>query len=314
MLASGTRPAPSGHRRQVLLSVVCLALAAVATIALWPQLGPTVAHAAEGLGRIRPELLVLSGALFAAAPVFCGLAWRDAILRAGGEVGRVDACARYGVGSFVNSVAPAHLGDIVRAVLLLEKLPAGGRRRIVPWFGVIQGARLAALVALAIAAALPGLLILLPLVLPIALVVAALSRGTAQLVCLAFLSPMAKAAAIAVVLAGLDVGSPLDALAVVPALELAALIPLTPGNVGVAGAAASGALYAQGLPMSTAVQAGLVLHAVETAAGLTYGTASVLAWLAGLRPVRGLARGSRAVRSAARAATIGRPQPEATKP
>ncbi len=145
--------------------------------------------------------------------------------------------------------------------------------------------------------------------------VAALSRGTAQLVCLAFLSPMAKAAAIAVVLAGLDVGSPLDALAVVPALELAALIPLTPGNVGVAGAAASGALYAQGLPMSTAVQAGLVLHAVETAAGLTYGTASALAWLAGLRPVRGLARGSRAVRSAtARAATIGRVQPEATKP
>lgn len=315
MLASGTRPVPSGHRRQVLLSVVCLALAAVATIALWPQLGPTVAHAAEGLGRIRPELLILSGALFAASPVFCGLAWRDAILRAGGEVGRVDACARYGVGSFVNSVAPAHLGDIVRAVLLLEKLPAGGRRRIVPWFGVIQGARLAALVALAIAAALPGLLILLPLVLPIALVVAALSRGTAQLVCLAFLSPMAKAAAIAVVLAGLDVGSPLDALAVVPALELAALIPLTPGNVGVAGAAASGALYAQGLPMSTAVQAGLVLHAVETAAGLTYGTASALAWLAGLRPVRGLARGSRAVRSAAaRAATIGRVQPEATKP
>ena len=315
MLASGTRPAPSGHRRRVLLSVFCLAVAGVATIALWPLLGPAVAHAAEGLGRIRPELLLLSGALFAAAPLFCGLAWRDAIVRAGGEVGRVDACARYGVGSLVNSVAPAHLGDIVRAVLLLEKLPAGGRRRIVPWFGVIQGARLAALVALAIAAALPGLLILLPLVLPIALLVAALSRGTAQLVCLAFLSPMAKAAAIAVVLAGLDVGSPLDALAVVPALELAALIPLTPGNVGVAGAAASGALYAQGLPMSTAVQAGLVLHAVETAAGLTYGTASALAWLAGLRPVRGLARGSRAVRSAtARAATIGRVQPEATKP
>lgn len=315
MLASGTKPARRGHRRQVLLSVVCLALAVVATIALWPQLGPTVAHAAEGLGRIRPELLILSGALFAAATVFCGLAWRDAILRAGGEVGRVDACARYGVGSFVNAVAPAHLGDIVRAVLLLEKLPAGGRRRIVPWFGVIQGARLAALAALAIAAALPGFLILLPLVLPVALVVAALSRGTAQLVCLAFLSPMAKAAAIAVVLVGLDVGSPLDALAVVPALELAALLPLTPGNVGVAGAAASGALFAQGMPMSTAVQAGLVIHAVETAAGLTYGTASALAWLAGLKPVRGAARGWRGLRSAAaRTAATVRTQPEAGSP
>ena len=315
MFASGAKPARSGHRRQVLLSVACLALAVVATIALWPQLGPAVAHAAEGLARIRPELLVLSGALFAAATMFCGLAWRDAILRAGGEIGRVDACARYGVGSFVNSVAPAHLGDLVRAVLLLEKLPAGGRRRIVPWFGVIQGARLAALAALAIAAALPGLLIVLALAIPVALLVVARSRGTAQLVCLSFLSPLAKAAAIAVVLVGLDVGSPLDALAVVPALELAALLPLTPGNVGVAGAAASGALLAQGLPMSTAVQAGLVLHAVETAAGLTYGTASALAWLAGLRPVRGTARGWRGLRSAvARTAATARTQPEAGSP
>jgi hypothetical protein len=313
VLASGTGPAPSGHRRRVLLSVFCLVLAGVATIALWPLLGPAVAHAAEGLGRIRPELLILSGALFAAAPVFCGLAWRDAIVRTGGEVGRVDACARYGVGSFVNSVAPAHLGDIVRAVLLLEKLPAGGRRRIVPWFGVIQGARLAALAALAIAAALPGLLGLFAILVPGALVLATLGRGTTRLVCLAFLSPLAKAAAIAVVLVGLDVGSPMDALAVVPALELAALIPLTPGNVGVAGAAASGALYAQGLPMSTAVQAGLALHAIETAAGLTYGSASALAWLAGLKPVRGLARGWRELQSAAAPAARG-VQPEAGGP
>jgi uncharacterized membrane protein YbhN (UPF0104 family) len=311
VLASGTRPAPSGHRRRVLLSVFCLVLAVIATIGLWPLIGPTVAHAVEGLGRIRPELIVLSGALFAAAPVFCGLAWHDAIVRAGGEVGRVDACARYGVGSFVNSVAPAHLGDIVRAVLLLEKLPAGGRRRIVPWFGVIQGARLAALAALAIAAALPGLLAFLAILVPGALVLATLGRGTTRLVCLAFLSPLAKAAAIAVVLVGLDVGSPLDALTVVPALELAALVPLTPGNVGVAGAAASGALLAQGLPMSTAVQAGLALHAIETAAGLTYGAASSLAWLAGLGPVRGVARSWRALRTAVRPPAAGRTQPEA---
>jgi uncharacterized membrane protein YbhN (UPF0104 family) len=295
----------------VLLSVACLGLAAVATIALWPLVGPAVAHTAEGLGRISPELLILSGVLFAAAPIFCGLAWRDAIVRAGGDVGRVDACARYGVGSFVNSLAPAHLGDVVRVVLLLEKLPAGGRRRIVPWFGVIQGARLAALIALAIAATLPGLLAFLALLVPGALVLATLGRGTTRLVLLAFVSPLAKAAAIAVVLVGLDIGSPLDAMAVVPALELAALIPLTPGNVGVAGAAASGALFAQGLPMSTAVQAGLALHAIETAAGLTYGTASALAWLAGLGPVRGAGRSWRALRTAVRPAAAARTQPDA---
>jgi uncharacterized membrane protein YbhN (UPF0104 family) len=302
----------TGHRRQVLLSVSCFALAVAATIALWPLISPAIADAAEGLGRISPELLVLSGALFAAAPIFCGLAWRDAIVRAGGDLGRVDACARYGVGSFVNSVAPAHLGDVVRAVLLLEKLPAGGRRRILPWFGVIQGARLAALAALALAAVLPWFLLPLTAAIPGALVLLTLRRGTTRLVCLAFLSPLAKAAAIAVVLVGLDVGSPLHALAVVPALELAALVPLTPGNVGVAGAAASGALFAQGLPMDAAIQAGLVLHAVETAAGLTYGSASAVAWLTGLEPVRGLSKGLRS--AAARAAAAARVQPEATKP
>ena len=59
----------------------------------------------------------------------------------------------------------------------------------------------------------------LSLLVPGALVVATLGRGTTRLVLLAFVSPLAKAAAIAVVLVGLDVGSPLDAMAVVPALE-----------------------------------------------------------------------------------------------
>jgi uncharacterized membrane protein YbhN (UPF0104 family) len=315
VLASDARPAPCVSRRRVLLSVSGLVLSVVVAAAVWPLIGPPVADAAEGLGRIRLELILLAGALFAAAPISCGLAWHDAIQRAGGRIGRLDACARYGVGSFVNSVAPAHLGDLVRVVLLVEKLPAGGRRRIVPWFGVMQVARLAALVALALAAALPWFLLPLAALAPVALVLATLGRGTTRLVCLSFLSPLAKAAAIAVILVGLDVGAPLDALAVVPALELAALVPLTPGNVGVAGAAAAGALYAQGIPMTEAVQAGLVLHAVETAAGMAYGSVASLAWIAGLRPVQSLVRGSKALRSAAtRAAAVGRIQADATKP
>lgn len=313
MPGSSTQPARGQLRRRVLLSISCFALVGVGAAAAWPLVGPSLADAADGLGQAPPSLLLLAGLLFAGAPVCCGLAWREAILHAGGRVGRLDACARYGVGSLVNSVAPAHLGDLVRAVLLLERLPAGARRGILRWFGVIQGARIVALVALAVAAALPAPLV--PLALVPAAVVLALARGTRRLVCLAFLAPLAKAAAIAVVLAGLEIGSPRDALAVVPALELAALVPLTPGNVGVAGAAAAGALYAQGLPLSAAVQAGLVLHAVETAAGLAYGTTSALAWLAGLRPRRSLARASRTLRSfAARAATARPVEPEATNP
>jgi uncharacterized membrane protein YbhN (UPF0104 family) len=307
--ASGTQPAWAQLRRRVLLSIPCFALVLVALVVARPLLASALAGAADGLGRTTPSLLLLAALFFAAAPACCGLAWREAILHAGGRVGRIDACARYGVGSLVNAIAPAHLGDVVRAVLLLERLPAGTRRGIVRWFSVIQCARIAALVALGVAAILPAPLVPLALVSAGALVLV-LGRGRRRLVCFAFLAPLAKAAAIAVVLVGLDVGSPVDALAVVPALELAALVPLTPGNVGVAGAAAAGALLAQGLPLSAAVQAGLVLHAVETAAGLAYGTTSALAWLAGLGRGRSLA--PRRVRAAvARAAPTRRVASEA---
>ena len=65
----------------------CLALAVVATIALWPLVGPAVAHAAEGLGRIRPELLILSGGALRGGPGVLrpGLAPRDSPRRRRGR-------------------------------------------------------------------------------------------------------------------------------------------------------------------------------------------------------------------------------------
>lgn len=314
MPASGAQPARPCLRRRVLLSVSCLILAGLSAVAVRSLIDRPLSEAADGLAGMAPEYVLLAAAMFALAPLFCGLAWHQAILLAGGRLGRVDACARYGVGSLVNSVAPAHLGDVVRAVLLLERLPPGSRGGILPWFGVIQGARLAALAALTIAALLPGPLALLALAAPAgALLVTA--RRSARLALFAFLAPFAKAAAIAVVLQGLGVGSPRDALVVVPALELAALLPLTPGNIGVAGAAAAGALHAQGLPISEAVQAGLVLHAIETAAGLVYGTGATLVWTGGLGTNRGLVRGPRALQQRiVRAVASGRVQAAGSKP
>ena len=314
MPASGAQPARPCLRRRVLLSVSCLILAGLSAVAVRSLIDRPLSDAADGLAGMAPEYVLLAAAMFALAPLFCGLAWHQAILLAGGRLGRVDACARYGVGSLVNSVAPAHLGDVVRAVLLLERLPPGSRGGILPWFGVIQGARLAALAALTIAALLPGPLALLALAAPAgALLVTA--RRSARLALFAFVAPFAKAAAIAVVLQGLGVGSPRDALVVVPALELAALLPLTPGNIGVAGAAAAGALHAQGLPISEAVQAGLVLHAIETAAGLVYGTGATLVWTGGLGTNRGLVRGPRALQQRiVRAVASGRVQAAGSKP
>jgi uncharacterized membrane protein YbhN (UPF0104 family) len=275
--ASGAQPGGVRLSRRVLLSLSSFALVAVAAVAVWPALRSPLEEAARAASRADGRLLLLGGLLFAAAPLGCGLAWRHALNRAGGRLGRVDACARYGVGSLINSFAPGHLGDVARTALLMEALPRGGRRKIVHCFGAIQATRIAALATFVVAASLPPSLVVLVPVLALPAVGILLRLGAWRLVALSLVGPAAKVAAVASVLAALDTPSPLrSALAVVPALELAALVPLTPGNVGVASAAAAIALHSAGLAMADAVEAGLVMHAVETAAGISFGTASAL--------------------------------------
>jgi len=268
--------------RRPLLSLFGLAAAIGTGIAAWPVIQPLLRAAAKAAALGDARVLILAGLLFAAVPAGCGLMWQHAIRRAGGRLGRVDACAGYGVGSLINSFAPAHLGDVARTALLLKALPPGGRRRIVTCFGAIQATRIATLGGLALAAMLPVELAGLTFV-PLAAVIG-VWRGASQLVMLSLASSLAKVAAVATVLVALNVPSPIRAaLAVVPALELAALLPLTPANIGVASAAAAVALHTRGLATPEAVQAGIVLHMVETAAGIAYGTVSALLCLVWLR-------------------------------
>jgi uncharacterized membrane protein YbhN (UPF0104 family) len=87
----------------------------------------------------------------------------------------------------------------------------------------------------------------------------------------------ARIAAAATVGIALGISHPLGtAMLVVPALEVAGLIALTPANAGVAGGAAAIAFNAQGTPMHAALAAGFVVHAVETCAGVAFGAASAL--------------------------------------
>jgi uncharacterized membrane protein YbhN (UPF0104 family) len=98
------------------------------------------------------------------------------------------------------------------------------------------------------------------------------------LVCWVMGTIAARVAAAAAVASAFGVPHPLAAaLLVVPALELAGVIPLTPANVGVAGGAAALAFHTQGMPMRDALAAGMALHAVETAAGIVVGAASAIA-------------------------------------
>jgi hypothetical protein len=77
--------------------------------------------------------------------------------------------------------------------------------------------------------------------------------------------------------AALGIPHPLTAaLVIVPAIELARKLPLTPGNVGLTSAAVAVALHGQGVPMSAAVATGIALHAVETVVGVTFGAVGAL--------------------------------------
>lgn len=274
MPLSGAHRLPFTRSIRFLLSLGLLGGAIAAGTLAWPALEPELAAAAAAAGRADGRILVLAGVLFAAAPASSGLLWAAAIRRSGGRIRRLDACARFGIGSLVNSVAPAHLGGAVRTTLLLEPVATAGRRRVVECLGTVQLARLAALGGLLLTAAVP---VLAPLALVAVAGTALLARrgGAARLVLLAQLPILARLAAATAVLFALGLPSPLRfALAAVAALELAAAVPLTPGNLGVASAAAALALGATGVPGTEPVTAGIVLHGLETVAGVGYGATS----------------------------------------
>ena len=276
MSPSDAQPVRPRLGRRALLSLFCLLVAGCAAIFAWPTLRPTLEQAAVAARGADESLLLLAGGLFATSPASCGLLWRHVIVRAGGRLGNVEACARYGIGSLVNSFAPAHLGDIVRAALLLETLPPGARRQIVRCFGVVQGVRIATIGGLALASSLPVELAPIPMLVGLG-AFWAFSRDSGRLLLLALLGPLAKVGAVASVLAALGMPAPLRAaLTVVPALELASFLPLTPANLGVASAAATVALQAQGFTLAEAAPASIVVHGIETAAGMGYGAGSAI--------------------------------------
>ncbi|MGI8973455.1 MAG: lysylphosphatidylglycerol synthase domain-containing protein [Gaiella sp.] len=86
-----------------------------------------------------------------------------------------------------------------------------------------------------------------------------------------------KVAAVTAIAAAFGVERPLAAaLVVVPAIELAAVLPVTPGNAGVASAAVAFALGAHGVEATTALAAGIAFGATEMLASIAVGAAGAL--------------------------------------
>jgi uncharacterized membrane protein YbhN (UPF0104 family) len=291
-------------------SNLCLSaalLAAVAVAAAGPQLLRShVAAAFDSLADANRAWLVVAVAGFAAAFVLGVGAWRAAFAAAGARIGRRDACARIGVGCLVNSFAPAKLGDAVKVALCARAIDAPGRiwtaGGVYAALAAARGIVLAAFVvaasatralpiwpvfalaglggAVALAAHLSPRLRRHPHIAQLLAGAAALERSPrAAAAVLGWTAAMviARLAATIAVAAALGVPHPLvAALVILPALDLAGALPLTPGSVGIGSGAVAVALAARGIGMSQALGVGIAMQGLETLVSVAAGSAGAL--------------------------------------
>jgi len=292
-------------RRQLVLAV--LSTGTLILLAASPQLlGGRVADALAGLGDAEPTWLWLAALLFVSMHALSGLAWGVALRSCGSPIDHADAIARYGVGSGLNAVAPFRVGSAVRVALFARVSEidgalwqAGGAGAAVGavravWFASLVGAAAAAdvvpawplaVIAIGIGAGVVATIVSgrVPLRRRLGLVLhafQALSRAPRSLGAVAVLTATGlacKVAAVSAIVAALGIERPLlAALVVVPAIELAAVLPITPGNAGVASAAVAFALGVHGVEAATALAAGIAFGATEMLAAIAVGAAGAL--------------------------------------
>jgi uncharacterized membrane protein YbhN (UPF0104 family) len=314
--------------------------ALVALLAARPELvGSKLVDSLQGVTAADPAWLWAAGLAFVVMHVTGALAWRSALAACGTRTGCRDAVARYGVGSGLNAVAPAHLGSAARIALFGRIVEGdGGVWRVggvAAAVGAVRGVWLAGvLTAAAATGAAPAWpLAVLAGVFGVAAAVALgsrrirtrarfahlldgfreLGRRPRALLAVAALTAggMAlKLAAAGAIAMAFGVDRPvLTALVLVPAVELAAVMPLTPGNTGIASAAIALALGATGVDAETALATGIAFGAVETLAAVAIGAAGALALFGTtMRPALRFAvaaAGSSAVASACALTVIG---------
>lgn len=278
-------------------------LALLAAVAATPQLlRARVVSALDSISGASPWWLWLAGIAFGLGFVCTVAAWRAAFAAAGGRIAPGQCAARLGVGSLVNSFAPAKLGDAVKVALCARAIDAPGRM----WtaggvYAALAAARSLALAALVVVASTVGALPWWPVVVLCGLVgalavgaqlsqrlrshrhVAQLLGGFAALV----RSPRAAAAvmtwtlvmvatrvcATAAVAAGLGIPHPVAAaLLILPALDLASALPLTPGSIGIGSGAVAVALASRGIGIGQALAVGIAIQALETLVSAVAGT------------------------------------------
>lgn len=306
-----------------------LFLVAVAAVALGTH---RFGAAVDGLEDARPVWLWAAAAAFLGSLLASASAWRSAFGLCGARLSAPDAAARYALASLANGLSPVRVGSAIRLALFARALPGDDRTwRTAGALGVISAARaLVFALVIVVAAALGAVpmwpVLILATVVCVAGAVAYASRNRTPRTHVAHLidafreigrspvagirvvawiagSTLARFAGAAAIAAALGVNSPVfAALIILPALDVAGMIPLS-GNVGITSGAVAVALQARGIDLSQALATGLAFHAVETAAGIAAGLGGLL-FLVRFGARRLVVAGAAACLAAAFAATV----------
>lgn len=265
---------------------------------------PLAGEAQGAIERLRaaaPEQVVGAGLLHLAMLVATSLCWRRSFGAFGSQIGGADACMRYGVGTFINAVAPARAGGVVRIGLFTRSLSGEHSiQRSGTALLAIASVRATAVTSmLAIASAFgvgPRWLLAAPAVVVVLTVCArrrlrALTenldwRCTTELLGWATLAAGCRCLSIVSALAAVGVPAPFAAGVVGwLGLELAALVPLAPGLAGVGAAGIAMAVTAHGVASATAVAGGVAFYAAEAAAGILFGAVATAVFLLRTTPL-----------------------------
>jgi uncharacterized membrane protein YbhN (UPF0104 family) len=290
-------------RRLVLGGLGALALAVLAAIFL----PGTIANALDQLADADRGWLLLGVVSLLASSLASAGIWHEGMGAAGRRASFGDACARYGVGSFVNTFTPGRLGELVRIGLFAKTVPEDGRAwsagggvaAVVAARAVATGAVLCAAVALgavpfwvvgtllAVGAAGIGATLLARHRFRLARLERLLAafrtlgrdpRRSARLLAWAVAAAAARILALAAIAASFGVPSAfVVAFILMPALDLAGLVSLTPGNVGISSGMTAVALASHGVGLQLGLSAGIAVHAAETAVGVAFGLVGGLA-------------------------------------
>ena len=272
-------------------------------------LGHTLARSIAVLAGADRRWLLVALLGFLVSLVATAAGWRSTLIACGGRLGRVDACARYGAGSLVNTFLPARLGEAVRVGLfskafgrdqsgrtlmavgalgavtaadsLTQSLVVGAGAAVGPvpvWSLAVLGGFVICAAGAAVLAARRFRTGRPARVLGVFRTLSDSPGRAALLFGWLGVATAARLAAAIAVAASLGIPNPVEAGVVMCAVVIVATaLPLMPGNVGVTSGAIVLALHAQGVPVVSAVAAGLVFHAVELLAGIVFGIGGTLA-------------------------------------